>query len=112
MLNSSWYCVLILDIEARELGSLFYLGLNPQANPYAIHIFQLSTEVAPIRFSMAASASCHLATILKDPKLELQFLSLRGRATKLLRQRLEIFDPGEARKDLAAILALTQLDVR
>ena len=103
--------VLTFESELRELCSVFYLGNDPHSNPYVDHIYGLATSVAAVRFATASSASCHLATRLKDTKLDLQCLRLRTAATNLLRKRLAVCDPSEVPTNLASILVLAQLDV-
>lgn len=75
------------------------------------YVLPLISSVPPIRYAIAASASCHLAARASDVALERKSLYLRVRATHLLREMLK--DPGTATEQtiLASILMLAQLDV-
>lgn len=76
------------------------------------YVLPLVGSVPPIRYAIAASASCHIAARTSNRALEQKSLYLRVRATHLLRERLK--DPVTAtdQTTLASVLMLAQLDVR
>lgn len=99
-------------VDIEDLSTIFYLGNGPSDNPMFRYILPLIDSVPPIRYAIAASASCHLAARTSDKVLEQKSLHLRVRATHSLRQILQ--DPGVATEQtiLASILMLAQLDVK
>lgn len=97
--------------DAREMGPIFFPAPEPSKNPYFLTIVPLARTVAPVRFAIASSASCHLANIENNPALELQSLRLRGRAISLMYSRLRNDESHERRGTLASMLVLAQLDV-
>lgn len=97
--------------DIQDLSSIFYLGSGPGDNPMFLYVLPLIDSVPPIRYAIAASASCHLAARTSDQVLEKKSLHLRVHATHLLREMLR--DPYTAADQsiLASMLMLAQLDV-
>ncbi|KAH6974940.1 fungal-specific transcription factor domain-containing protein [Ilyonectria sp. MPI-CAGE-AT-0026] len=95
----------------EDLSDIFYLGTGPSDNPMFRYVLPLIDSVPPIRYAIAASASCHLAARTSDGALEQQSLYLRVHATHLLREMLQ--DPSTAADQsiLASVLTLAQLDM-
>jgi hypothetical protein len=76
------------------------------------YVLPLVDSVPPLRYALAASASCHIAARNADKALERKSLFLRVQATGLLRERLRSSDLKTDPTILASILMLAQLDVR
>jgi hypothetical protein len=98
-------------LDDRELSTVFYLGYGPADSPYAYHILPMAEQMLPIRFAVAATASCHAANRLSSDHLRRQSLRLRVKATELLRQRLSGGSQAADLVSLASIMLLAQLDV-
>jgi hypothetical protein len=75
------------------------------------YVLPLINSVPPIRFAIAASASCHMAARNSDEELERKSLYLRVRATHFLRERLNDSSIATDQATLASILMLAQVDV-
>lgn len=71
----------------------------------------MTENIMPIRYAVAATASCHAANRLSNKQLAAQSLRLRLKATRLLRQRLSCGGQAEDLISLASIMLLAQLDV-
>lgn len=97
--------------DIQELSSIFYLGTGPSDNPMFLYVLPLIRSVPPIRYAIAASASCHLAARTSDQALEKKSLYLRVHATHLLRDMLRDPCPVSDQTILASMLMLAQLDV-
>ncbi|EEU37233.1 uncharacterized protein NECHADRAFT_37047 [Fusarium vanettenii 77-13-4] len=98
-------------LDIQDLSSIFYLGTGPSDNPMFRYVLPLIDTVPPIRYAIAASASCHLAARTSDKDLEKKSLYLRVHATHLLGEMLR--DPCSATDQsiLASMLMLAQLDM-
>jgi hypothetical protein len=101
----------LVNYDARQLGPTFFQARTPEENPYFTDIIQIARDVAPIRFALASSASFHLSSTAHAPHLVVQSFQLRGKATRLLRERLQVNRPQDKAGSLAAMLVLAQLDV-
>lgn len=97
--------------DIQDLSSIFYLGTGPSDNPMFRYVLPLIDTVPPIRYAIAASASCHLAARTSDKDLEKKSLYLRVHATHLLREMLRDPCPATDQSILASMLMLAQLDV-
>ncbi|KAI9150787.1 Beauvericin cluster-specific repressor BEA4 [Paramyrothecium foliicola] len=95
----------------EDLSTVFYLGNGPSDNPLFRYVLPLVDNVPPVRYAIAASASCHLAARTLDEALERKSLQLRVRATHLLRQKLRDQSEAPDQSILASILMLAQLDM-
>ncbi|KAH7237189.1 fungal-specific transcription factor domain-containing protein [Fusarium solani] len=95
----------------QDLSSIFYLGTGPSDNPMFRYVLPLIDTVPPIRYAIAASASCHLAVRTSDKELEKKSLYLRVHATHLLREMLRDPCPATDQSILASMLMLAQLDM-
>ncbi|KAG9255100.1 fungal-specific transcription factor domain-containing protein [Emericellopsis atlantica] len=80
-------------------------------NRYFQYVLPLVDTVPPIRYAIAASSASHIAARTLDAVLDQKSLSLRVRATHLLRERLNdpVLPTDEA--TLASIVMLAQLDM-
>ncbi|KAK7216688.1 hypothetical protein V2G26_004691 [Clonostachys chloroleuca] len=94
-----------------DLSTIFYLGDGLRDNPMFCYVLPLINSVPPIRFAIAASASCHMAAKNSDEALEQKSLYLRVRATHFLRERLEDSSKATDQATLASILMLAQVDM-
>jgi hypothetical protein len=97
--------------DAHELSTVFYLGSTPTESPYSLYIIPMARTVLPLRYTIAASASCHLATRFRDDALETQSRELRLKAVELLRERLGSELLSTDFGTLASMLMMAQLDV-
>jgi hypothetical protein len=89
---------------------VFYLGATPAESPYLLHVIPMTREVLPLRYAVAASASCHLAARLKDDRLETVSRELRLKAIGLLRNRLQRKELATDFGTLVSMLMMAQLD--
>ncbi|CAH0057821.1 unnamed protein product [Clonostachys solani] len=94
-----------------DLSNIFYLGDGSGDNPMFSYVLPLIDSVPPIRFALAASASCHMAARNSDEALERKSLYLRVRATNFLRERLKDLSIATDQATLASILMLAQVDM-
>ncbi|KAJ4123049.1 hypothetical protein NW768_010041 [Fusarium equiseti] len=94
-----------------DLSSIFYLGSGPSENPMFHYVLPLISNISPIRFALAGSASCHIAARTSDEALERKSLRLRVHATYLLREMLQTPGGISDQSILASILMLAQLDM-
>lgn len=88
-----------------------FIGSEPGDSPYLRYILPVADTVPSIRYAIAALAASHLGARVGNPDLERRSLTLRLRATELLRSSLQ--DPSifTRLETLASTLMLAQLDV-
>lgn len=95
--------------DDQELSTKFFLGTGPADSPYTRHILPMTESMQPIRYAVAATASCHAANRLCNERLALQGLQLGLKASRLLRESLH--NQAADSVSLASIMLLAQLDV-
>ncbi|KAH7310758.1 fungal-specific transcription factor domain-containing protein [Stachybotrys elegans] len=95
----------------NDFSNIFYLGKEQSSNPMFRYVLPLMNTVPPIRYAIAASTLCHVASRSSQPNLDQRSLQLRVQATHMLRQRLSY--PGAAMDEsiIATILMLAQVDM-
>ncbi|VUC35040.1 unnamed protein product [Clonostachys rosea] len=101
----------LVNHYVEDLSSIFFLGDGSGDNPMFRYVLPLMNSVPPVRFAIAASASCHMAARKSDEALGRQSLYLRVRATHFLRERLENPTIATNQATLASILMLAQVDM-
>ncbi|KIW68114.1 hypothetical protein PV04_04081 [Phialophora macrospora] len=72
-----------------DLSTIPYLGSNPEKSPYLLYVYPLTDRVLPLRYALAASAACHLASRFQNDALKAKGSEWHLKATELLRQRLQ-----------------------